>query len=168
MAGDQFLDGGFLTRVAAAAARDAQVFFLMLDAADAELGISFHNGMASPLALTIHRWLPPHDAQGAAGSKRRRLAALLQFRPPTPREIDAIRERLAAELAELTRLWRFSLGCHQFAPDFAHTSLTAREGILRDLVVGRRFFLDELPGLGGFAAALRAAAGLSSPKRQPD
>jgi hypothetical protein len=162
MTSDQFPNPARVTRTAIATACDVQLLFTTLNAADAELTLSFHDGVPSPLSLTIQGWFPANDPQSVDRRRDLRETVLPQFRPRAAcviPGIDGLREDVTAELAELIRFWRFSLGCHEFGPEFASSRLTVRNGILRDLVIARRFFLHEIPGLDAFAAALRGVAG---------
>ena len=59
------------------------------------------------------------------------------------------------------RYCRVSLADCHFGLDFASGVLTAAKGLLRDFVIARRFFIEEIPGLHGLAAALRRPGGPS-------
>jgi hypothetical protein len=153
-----------LTQSAMAAACHAQLLIGSLGIADAELEVSLHDGAASPLGLVVHRWLSAaHDRQTARARQEQQEETICRFWPHAAGRILSaaeLREEVAAGMSEFLRSCRLSLGDYQFGFDFASGQLTARKGLLRDLVVGRRFFMEEIPGMGGFAAAMRRTGGL--------
>jgi len=156
-----------LTLSAMATACHAQLLLGRLGVADGELEVSFHDGVASPLGMAVHRWLPADDRQAAHAQRERREETIFRFWPGAAGRILSaaeMREEVVAGMSELIRACRFSLGDCQFDLDFACGELTARKGLLRDFVLGRRFFLQEIPGLQDLAAALRRAGGLPGRK----
>lgn len=169
MTSGQFHNGDDFARVAVDAVCDAQLLICTLNAANAELSVSLHEGVASPLNLTIHGWrCHPWYRRGADGTVDPRVRVVWQFRPQkayTIGPVDPLREDVATKCVALLRSLRFPLGGHQFAFDFAQLKLTAHNGILRDLVISRRFFFDEIPCLNPLAAALHRAAGLPLRRR---
>jgi hypothetical protein len=151
-----------------ATACHAQLLIGSLGVADAELEILFHDGVASPLGLVVHQWLSAGDRQAARAQEEQRKETICRFWPGAVGRILSaaeLREEVALGMSGLIRSCRFSLGDCQFGLEYAFTQLTARKGMLRDFVFGRRFFLQEIPGLHGLATALRRAGGLSDRKR---
>ena len=75
--GNQSRNDDGLMEFAMATACPAQLLINLLDAADAELGVSFHDGVASPPSLGVRRWRSTDDCQAArpdGNSKKRRFA----------------------------------------------------------------------------------------------
>ncbi|MGA2059639.1 MAG: hypothetical protein ABSG67_04085 [Thermoguttaceae bacterium] len=129
-----------------------------MQAADAELGVSLHDGASSDLGFTAKRWIPKQDCKIAHKRHVLQERILRQFCPDVSRDICdlcELRERVAAGLAELVRSCRFLFGDHQYELDFAQGHFTAKNGVLRDLFIGIRLFIDEISGLEDLAAMLR-------------
>ncbi len=155
-------DVDHLTQCALAAACHTQLLVHNLRLANAELNISFHDGVASPPGLAVRHWLPADHGPAAVGQLEQ---AIYRFWPAAARQVwnaDELRAGTVAGISELIRFCRFSLGDYQFGLDFGHVQLTIRDGVLHDFVFGRRFFLHEVPGLGDFALALQRAGKLPS------
>ena len=168
ISGKRFCNDDTLTQSAMATACRAQGLIAGPGIADAELEIRFHKGAPSPLGLVVHQWLPADDRQTARARRDRQEEAMCRFWPPAGGHILSaaeLREELAVGMSELIRFCRFSLGNYQFGFDFGTSQITARKGLIRDFVFGRRFFLQEIPGLHALAAAFGSAGEVLGRKR---
>ena len=143
---------------------DAQRLVSQLHVCDGELGLSFHGGEPMELGFVIKRWIPKEDLKSALSRQARQEQVLCQLCPNAAQDncyIDELRERITTGLAGIVRSCRLRLGRDQYDLDFSQIRLTARNGMVRDLCIGRRLFIGEIPGLEGFDAMLRDCAGVS-------
>jgi len=136
-----------------------------LHVADADLNVSFHNSLASPLRVAVKQWVTAGHGQSALSEQERIICRFWPSAARYARNADDLRNELAAGVSELIRCCRFSLGDHQFGFDFGHVQLTVRSGGLHDLLFGCRVFLREIRGMEDFALALRGPEKLA--KRTP-
>jgi hypothetical protein len=147
-----------LEQVVQQTTHDAQWLIDKLHVADGGLCISFNNGNPSPLAVDIRRRASAHSPQ-----QRTQQDALTALTGPEVAarhmlSIDELFEFLTADLVALSQLCRISVGNYRFGLGFSQAGFTARNGAIRDLVVSRRFMLEEIPCLKAIAKVLRELA----------
>lgn len=109
-----------------------------MDVQDAVFGISTHGGVLGPAHFQVQRW-------AKEGHGRRK--ALRADSAQNSRGCVCLAERqaiIALAIADLLRLSRLSVGRHEFGFDFGQGAVTVRDGIIRDVFLGRRVFLTEL------------------------
>jgi len=137
---------------------DTQRLIYLMDAFDAELGLTFHGGVPSTLNINVKSWISRRQGKAASNRQAQQDRVLRQFGPDVMCDIFSIaelRERVAAELAEIICFCRFLIGRQQYDLDFSHIWLTVKKGVVRDLFIGRRLFIAEIPGLEAFDAMMR-------------